>query len=394
MLRHAQTLWNRRRANTPAEGFVFDRPLLILQSDDWGRVGVRDQEGFDQIRSAGIPLGEKPYDFYSLETAEDISALGGMLARHRDAAGRSPCLEMNFVLANVDFKKCAADDGRTVHLMPLSDGLPGKWSRPGIFEAYASGISDGFFHPALHGLTHFSRFSVEHYAAQSRGRERELLRTLWRAETPYIHWRMPWVGYEYSVPEGEAYERFLPAGAQQRLIDEAVRIFVKLFSATPLSACAPGYRANRDTISAWAKHGIRVAQNGPGDVCPPYFDDAGLLQLFRTVDFEPAVNPAFSLPEALRSVEDCIARGIPAVISVHSINFHSTFKDFRGNTLGQLDQCLSALERKYSDLLYVNDADLWDIVHHGAYEHAGGKQTVRAAKCNLGANWIAAGQSA
>jgi hypothetical protein len=393
MLKHAQTLWNRKRPRVPTEGFAFDRPLVLLQSDDWGRVGVRDLEGFEQIRSSGVALGEKPYDFYSLETADDVGALGDLLAGHRDVAGRSACLEMNFVLANIDFKKCAMDDWRAVHLLPLNEGLPGAWMRPGLFEAYANGISSEVFLPALHGLTHFSRLSVEHHAAQGGGTETELQRTLWRAETPYIHWRMPWVGYEYSVPEGEAYERFLPASRQQRLIDEAVRIFVKLFAATPLSACAPGYRSNRDTICAWAKHGIRVAQNGPGCVCPPYFDDSGLLQLFRTIDFEPAVNPSFSLSDALRSTEECIVRGIPSVISIHSINFHSTIKDFRGTTLHQLDQFLSVLEQKYPDLLYVTDADLWDVVQRGVYERAGSKTTVRATKCDL-SNWIAAGQSA
>ena len=166
MLRHAQTLWNRRRATVPAEGFVFDKPLVLLQSDDWGRVGVRDQEGFEQIRSSGVVLGERPYDFYSLETADDVSALGGLLKQHRDATGRSACLEMNFVLANVDFKKCAADRWRSVHLLPLSEGLPGQWSRPRLFQAYANGITSGVFCPALHGLTHFCRFSVEPYAAR------------------------------------------------------------------------------------------------------------------------------------------------------------------------------------------------------------------------------------
>jgi len=45
----------------------FDRPLVLLQSDDWGRAGVRDREGWDELRAAGLNLGEKPYDFYSLE---------------------------------------------------------------------------------------------------------------------------------------------------------------------------------------------------------------------------------------------------------------------------------------------------------------------------------------
>jgi hypothetical protein len=394
MLKHAQTLWNRRKPTVPAEGFVFDRPLVLLQSDDWGRVGIRDQEGFEQIQSSGVALGVRPYDFYSLETADDVAALGGLLTLHRDATGRYACLEMNFVLANVDFKKCAAGGWRTVPLLPLSEGLPGHWSRPGLFEAYAGGIASGVFSPALHGLTHFCRPSVEHYVARDRDAYGQLLRTLWRAETPYIHWRMPWVGYEYSELEGEVYERFLPADRQQRLIDDAVRIFVKLFSAPPQSACAPGYRANRGTVCAWAKHGIRVAQNGPGEVWPPYFDDAGLLQVFRTLEFEPAVNPSFSLAHALRSAEECIARGVPVVISVHSINFHSTLRDFRTNTLLQLDRFLSALEERYSDLLYVNDADLWDIVQNGAFEHAGHKTSVRATKVDLSKKWIEAGRSA
>ena len=53
----------------------FSRPLVLLQSDDWGRVGVRDREGYEQLRSSGIHLGENPYDYYSLETAEDVMAL-------------------------------------------------------------------------------------------------------------------------------------------------------------------------------------------------------------------------------------------------------------------------------------------------------------------------------
>ena len=43
-------------------GFRFSRPLVLLQSDDWGRVGVRDAEGQEELRAAGLSLGERPYD--------------------------------------------------------------------------------------------------------------------------------------------------------------------------------------------------------------------------------------------------------------------------------------------------------------------------------------------
>jgi aryl-alcohol dehydrogenase-like predicted oxidoreductase len=59
-------------------------------------------------------------------------------------------------------------------------------------------------------------------------------------------------------------------------------------------------------------------------------------------------------------------------VSVHSINFHSSLRNFRDTTLQALDQLLSALEAKYPDLLYVHDGDLYRIVTRGKFiSHAG-----------------------
>src|SRR5882672_8052658 len=98
----------RREAVQPANPLNFSRPLVLLQSDDWGRVGVRDREGYEQLRANGIQLGKRPYDYYSLETAEDVIALLNMLKKHHDSTGRAVCLVMNFLLANLDFQKIAS----------------------------------------------------------------------------------------------------------------------------------------------------------------------------------------------------------------------------------------------------------------------------------------------
>src|SRR5436309_16068346 len=93
----------RRLGGTSNLGFRFNRPLVLLQSDDWGRVGVRDNEGREELLAAGVNLGERPYDLYSLETADDVGALAEVLQSVRDSVGQSPCLGMNFVVANLDF---------------------------------------------------------------------------------------------------------------------------------------------------------------------------------------------------------------------------------------------------------------------------------------------------
>jgi len=354
-------LWVSRRE--PERSFFFvDRPLVILQSDDWGRVGIRDHEGYEFLRQNGVQLGKHPYDFYTLESAADVTALMEMLLRHKDSSQRSPCLVMNFLLANLDFARMAAREYQEVCLLFLSNGLPGQWKRPKLFASYRAGIAEGLFYPALHGLTHFCRPVVE-AALLNDNKRSELLRTLWKAETPFIHWRMPWIGYEYHSPE-KPIAGFLGPENQQVLIRRAVEEFKKFFSKPPVSACAPGYRANDSTHKAWRECGLRVAQNGSGAPMPPHFDESEMLHLYRTIDIEPS-SRELSVEKYVQLAENSFSRGVPAVVSVHSINFHSSLKDFRTTTLRLLDEFLSTLESRHSNLLYVTDEDMYQIVTEG-----------------------------
>jgi hypothetical protein len=360
----------------------FDRPLVLFQSDDWGRVGVRDCEGWEELRAAGLNLGEKPYDFYSLETAEDLYALAEVLRKHQDSTGRGPSMVMNFIMANVDFDRCFESGGKQIPLRPLTEGLPGAWRRPQLLEAYQQGIRERLFFPALHGLTHFCEPAVAR-ELNIGGERSELLKKFWRAQTPYIHWRMPWIGYEYWDPGMRPERQFLLVDDQRAAIQRAARIFQELFAASPFSACAPGYRANADSRTAWFETGVRVVQHGPGDRRGPYLDENGMLSTFRTVEMEPASGPCES-ERLVKEVEQCFAGGLPAVISIHAINFHSTIRDFRTPTLALLDEFLTVLEKKWPDLLYVHDADLFSIATEGAY--AGESGRVRVGATAEGAN--------
>ncbi len=368
----------RARGLLPSEGYHFDRPLLLFQSDDWGRIGIPDQAAVQTLRSAGLSLGDNPYDFYGLESAEDLSALRTVLARHKDATGRTPSIGMNFIVHNLNFAPMEADDFRRIHLLPLSDGLPRGWARPGLLESYREGIAEGLFRPALHGSTHFCRSAVESVIAEANERA-DLLRTLWQSGTPYIYWRMPWIGYEYWNPN-LAQGTFLSRQEQNELIGASVGAFAKLFSTLPTSACAPGYRADANTHSVWAQYGVRVAQNGPGALRPPHFGDKELLHTYRTVEFEPAVDHGFSLENCVTQAESCFEKGIPAIVSMHSINLHSSLKDFRTATLRALDAFLSTVSARHKNLLYLDDENLYELVQKGFYVNAGGTTRVNVTK--------------
>jgi len=86
------------------------------------------------------------------------------------------------------------------------------------------------------------------------------------------------------------------------------------------------------------------------------------------VELEPAVEESFSLDAAVEAATKCIQRKLPVIVSIHSINFHSTLQDFRTATLQVLDKFLTVLERQYPNLLYVHDEDLWQLVQTGSYD--------------------------
>jgi hypothetical protein len=361
MLRFARSLFLPK--SKPA-GLSFSRPLVIFQSDDWGRVGVRDKEGYDRLRASGLRLGERPYDLYTLETADDVAALANVLKKHHDSSGRPPCVVMNFCTANLDFNAMREEGFTQVRLLPLARGFPGNWQRDGLLNAYQDGIEAGFFYPALHGLTQFCPVAVAN-ALIARGERARLLRLFWEAETPYIYWRMPWVGFEYWKPDRPK-QGFLPPEHQRQLINQACEYFAQLFGSGPFSACAPGYRSNQDTIQAWSQAGIKIAQSGTGGgLEAPHMEDCGALHIYRTIDFEPSQREP-DIEKCLQIAGICFARGLPLIISLHAINFHSSLKDFRTPTLAALDALLTGLEARYPELLYLNDRDLYEVAVRGS----------------------------
>lgn len=348
----------RRSNSTPS--FTSSRPLVLLHSDDWGRVGVRDKDGYDKLRSKGLRLGENPWDLYSLETAGDVNTLCSLLSEHRDTDGRPPSLAMNFCVANLHFKKMREQGFETLEFLPLAEGLPGRWSRPGLIDAYRAGVAKGIFVPALQGMTYFSKAAVE-LAMSKKGERAQMLRLLWEEDTPCIHWRMPWIGYEFWNPEASG-AGSVEGETPNVLVRRACELFSALFGAQPTSACAPGYRSDPATYQAWSECGIRVVAHSPSEgLNEPKMDARGILHLYRVLEIEP-IRKDIEVEKYLHLAHACFTRGLPLVLSIHSVNFHSSLKDFRTATLAALDRLLTALESKYKSLLYVNNDDLYRMV--------------------------------
>ena len=84
-------------------------------------------------------LGENPYDYYSLETAEDVMALRDLLKRHRDSTGRPACLVMNFLLANLDFQRTADSGFKNIYLKAVEPGSARRVETAGTLRSLPAG---------------------------------------------------------------------------------------------------------------------------------------------------------------------------------------------------------------------------------------------------------------
>lgn len=338
------------------------RPVVILHSDDWGLVGIADRRHREELRRAGVAVSDSPWDGYSLETAEDLEELYSVLGRHRDGAGRPPRLGAGFVLANVDFERTLGDELKRLCLRPIHRGWPAPWRRPGLLAAYREGIERGLLYPTLHGVTHFC-LATARSVLENGGRRRETLERLYRHGVSHLDSLTPWLGFEFRRSREPGASAWLPLAEQRRIVERGVELFDALFGRLPLSGCAPGYRANRDTYRAWAALGLGVIQEGPGGARRPYRDAGGLLHLHRTAELEPAVRGARdALEQALAQCTAAFEEGAPAVVSIHSINFQSSLRNHRDPTLELLDRLLSEIEERHPDILYLDDGDLQQIL--------------------------------
>src|SRR5690554_4146828 len=107
---------------TNARGWTTNRKIIVIESDDWGSIRMRDQKSFDELLQAGIRVDRSKYDSLdSLEKKEDLELLFDVLDNHKDQHGNAPKFTTNMVMNNPDFKKIQGDDFQQYHSRTFLD---------------------------------------------------------------------------------------------------------------------------------------------------------------------------------------------------------------------------------------------------------------------------------
>ena len=101
---------------------VMRRPILIIESDDWGP-GPTDQE-------------------------DALIAIGRLLTSYRDSDGRRPVMTLGVVLSSADGQKFSGSG--EYHCKTIEDSIYAP-----LLESISKGVDAGVFTVQLHGMEHF-----------------------------------------------------------------------------------------------------------------------------------------------------------------------------------------------------------------------------------------------
>ena len=306
----------------------------------------------ERLRAEDVPVGKSSWDFYGLETEEDVTRLGEMLSEVSDGSGNSACMTANFVMANADLDRMRAENFQTFRWISIDSGFPKPWSET-LLPAYRRNIERGVFYPGLHGFTHFNVSAMMNLLREISPRG-DRMRKLAFHNVPYLRSYTPECNFAL-VERRYDDECFLAESEQESWVEAGVSLFVEAFGRRPLTTCAPGYRANDTTFQIWRRLGLEVVQTkGRGEIS----ETRSMTVLERNVALEPAVDPTADVQSAMDAARQAVRCGFPIVVCSHSINYMSRFLDQAEQGRRQLAELLRRLLDAFPNLRFASDADV------------------------------------
>ena len=346
-------IWRRSLPRWIRAGSVLApvRPIVVIQSDDWGRVGAPSSAALSEVRKAGFPVGNSPWDFYGVESADDLYELKVVLERVRDRDGAPACMVANFILANPDLRRMGTTGWQKTHWVELKDGIPSPWIDDGLHDAYRDLINEGVFWPALHGYTHFNDVAWSDALRHPESELGKRVRALAENDIPYLASLTPEFNFALAFRRGN-HETFRSTTEQARWVNEGARAFRDMFEVPAFSTCAPGYRSDLVTDHCWSRAGLRVVQTS--ERCLPYYR-SGMLVIPRNVFFEPVLTEEDSVARALDAAEASVGAGLPIVICSHSINYIERHLGRAARGRAGLSSLLDGLMMRFPDLRFAHD---------------------------------------
>jgi hypothetical protein len=371
-----KALINRNLSNIP--GWRTSRKILVIESDDWGSVRIKDKDAYEHLKLKGLNVGNSHYDSKeSLESNQDLELLFELLLSFKDSNGRHPIFTPMCIMGNPDFEKIKQSDYQTYYFQSLTQTLTEYPNSSRIVDLWKNGNDQSIFFPELHGREHINvnrylkilqnhpgkdglRFALEHHSI---------------GPSAYQNVSYPnYLGALHPICKDEIDDL-------HKYVFEAGNYFKELLGYTPRAFIAPNAEEPKELESTLYKIGIkyitrskrRIYPVGDGEYVKEWNfigkkNSYGQIILNRNAIFEPVAkgvnsNPNDWIDSCLNEIEIAFRWKKPALISSHRVNYVGSIDPKNRETgLNSLKQLLAKALKKWPDIEFMSSSDLGDLI--------------------------------
>lgn len=316
---------------------VLRKPVLIIESDDWG--------------------------FGPLEQAQRLDSIAASLQSFHDAFGRHPVMTLGVVLAGPDTSRIAALDPKQYVSLSLADEM-----FDGVRKAMRAGEHAGVFALHLHGGEHFWPPALLTSAQSDDAVARWLTGpAMPRTEDLPSHLQSRWTDAS-TLPSQPLRE-----DAIERAVRDETALFERLFGAVPRVVVPPTFLWTLAVERAWMRCGIEhvvtpgaryEARDAEGKLSPAaatvhngQSSSTGLHYVVRNDYFEPKLG--HTAERAISALERNTRLGRPTLLETHRFNFLGDDRDVE-HALTETTRLLERALTLMPDVAFMSTCELAD----------------------------------
>ena len=314
---------------------VLCRPVMIIESDDWG---------------AGM-VGQ----------ASALGHIADILMCFTDCDSRRPVMTLGMILATVDGEKTLSRGSYHRQMISMQ-------THSSLLHVISRGVEEGVFSVQLHGMEHFWPAALMEASKQDGA-----VKT-WLVHSPEAQTEdLPAPLQSRWVDASVLPARQLSVAAVRQAAQEEVRAFEDIFGTVPVVAVPPTFVWNNDVESAWARMGVGVIvtpgcryetrdeEGQPAGKGRALYNgqsgESAIVYLVRDVYFEPSFG--HTATQALAALSAKTSQGRPTLFETHRFNFLGTEEK---SALDELEQLLRISLAEFPNLAFLSSGELATIL--------------------------------
>lgn len=359
---------------TNARGWRTNRKIVVIESDDWGSIRMRDHKSFDNLLKGGIRVDHSKYDSLdSLEKKEDLELLFDVLGKHKDQYGNAPKFTTNMVMNNPDFEKIKADGFQQYHSRTFLDSYK-YYYQEDLKSFWFEGIDQKIIQPQFHAREHLN-VGLWMRDLQNKQPDTQL------AFKHHFFGLTTKTSSPYQINYLAAYraESEEELKSINRILIEGLAEFENVFGFKSKSFIACNYVWPKELEKTLLDNGVKTIQTQRGRTVPQINLDGkpkikyhytgqknkyNQVYTVRNVLFEPFENEALDwVNKAMSDIQNAFFWGKPAIISSHRINYVSQISvKHRDRNLNSLNQLLQQIIKKWPEVEFKSSDELSNLI--------------------------------